>query len=167
MTVNLSETRPPATDAELDDLLAHACRRLGSGLDKFIDSGELPSTLDMGGGTLGDLTEARGTHYRRQFFAAYWPTEAEAAAALAWHTFCREHGYPSGDRCGATHNDDGEPYPEREWESGKGAWVALKWGRIRTELRKRQPAEPPPRQTSLFDDATRARARQMVRESER
>lgn len=159
MTVNLSETRPPRTDAELeDDLLAVAAKRLGVGLGKFLETGELPSSLEMGGGTLGDLTEARSDHYRRSFIAVYWPTEAEAAAALAWHTFCREHGYPTGEKAGATHNDAGEPYPEREWTSGEGDWVALKWPRVRAELRKRAP-EPP---TGAFDDETRAKARALL-----
>jgi hypothetical protein len=133
------------TERERQDLVACAKEQLGRWLDDFIETGNLPSHLHSGGGTLGPLRDARSVDFNRSLVAIWRPSKIEAETARSWHDHCAEHGYPTGDLCGAD-EDPENGYPPRPVHDRKGVWVALTWRAIRAELRR----ESAPRQLDLF-----------------
>lgn len=133
------------TEREREWLVLAAKRDLGGWLDNFIETGVLPSHMHSGGGTFGPLRDARSVDFNRKLVAIWWPSEIEAKTARAWHEYCEEHGYPTGDLCGAD-EDPANGYPPRPVRDRSGAWVALSWQAIRAELRHGSE----PRQLDLF-----------------
>jgi hypothetical protein len=128
-------TPTPAEHAELiayarELLLVESCG--GYFPERFLASGKLPSSLELGNRTLGTPRDARRAGYNRQAVCLYRPCEREVETARAWHDYCSEHGYPIGDLCGADERP-GSTYPQRP-EGDGGTWVGLTWTAIRREL---------------------------------
>lgn len=131
------------------------------GIADFIADGKVPSPIGPGGGTYGDLGSAMETEHDRQLVAIYFPTDRELESHMRWHTYCRLHGYPAGALIGADKGPDSE-YPPHPCSLGKGRWVGLTWGQVRKALRGDLGPEAEPKQMSIFDDATRAKAREIA-----
>lgn len=131
---NPSEGVKP-TERERDELIGFAKIHLRRHVDlnHFIESGQLPSSLDVGGGTFGQLRDARSAGFNRKLVGIYRPTEDEAASARAWHDFCDECGYPLGERCGAD-EDPTSGYPPPPLGQSDGSWAVLTWQAVRSAL---------------------------------
>ena len=112
----------------LPALLEYAEHVLREGLDRFIDTGELASNVDMGGQS---GPESAAYSYRRSGVSIQPLTPEEAAAESAWHSYWRQHGYHTTDdklMRGAP-----EPPPGRH-----GLAYTLSWTRVRPLLRSRR-----------------------------
>jgi hypothetical protein len=149
-------------NAEQLPLVLEEARKLlrrGGSVDTFVKDGVVPGSLISGGGTYAGLGSAQEFDFDRKSVAIYFPTSREAESHGRWHDYCREHGYPAGDLIGADKGPDSE-YPPPPCSTGKGDWVGLTWGKIRTALR--EDAEPKQLSIFEFDEETRAKARAMV-----
>lgn len=71
--------------------------------------------------------------YRSSGVTVRVPTPRSWARDVAWHEYCREHGYPTGDLCGAA-SAPGSKYPPKPRYEGRD--VTVGWAKIRDELRR-------------------------------
>jgi hypothetical protein len=131
------------TPAEREELIEYAKGWLewASGTKHFIETGELSGSLEVGGGTHGDLRDAASIGFRRKLVGLYRPCEREVETARDWHDYCDEHGYPRIQEPPPGY----PPHPEH----GGGVWVGLTWAEVRKELR----GEGDPQQLDLLAGA--------------
>lgn len=122
------------TSTERDEVIEYAKKKLGHHLPCFLSDGVLPPHLLQGDGTLGPLRDARDIEWNRSVVAVSRPSEKELAETRAWHDYCAEHGYPTGELCAAD-TDPGNSYPPSPEEWREAVWAGMTWSAIRRELR--------------------------------
>lgn len=122
--------RPPRTDAELRELLDVVEQRFAYRIPELLDTGKVDTNQS---GSWRDLREATGYEASPVGVSYYVPDPVELETARAWHDYCREHGYPTGELCGAS-SAPGNTYPPSPVHNGRGEWVGLRWAGIRREL---------------------------------
>lgn len=112
----------------LDALLAYAENVLRGELDRFIDTGELSSSIDMGG-VSGPQQAA--FEYRRSGISIQPLTAQERAAEDAWHNYWRPLGHHTID---PELSRGAPPRPPGR----HGSTYTLSWDRARSMLRSRR-----------------------------
>lgn len=132
MSIPPSKLERPS-DAEYDEVIAYAKTVLRDYAEEFAETGVLPSHIQMGGGSHGDLRQAKSAGHTRSVVGIYMPSSREVETATAWHDYCAKHGYPAGELTGADEKPDSK-YPPRP-TFGAGRWIGLSWTAIRADLR--------------------------------